>query len=122
MRIIVAHGADESIDGPKGRRKTDVQEVADVLRNLSIRDREKGLSAGEKRMIQKARQILISELSYATGKTETEAETVIDGRESQAVSVGRDAHLEHCTIRGGGNRIVWLPKNNTKQKRQNLNK
>ena len=53
-------------------------EVADVLRNLSIRDREKGLSAGEKRMIQKARQILISELSYATGKTEAEAETVID--------------------------------------------
>jgi D-alanine-D-alanine ligase len=32
MRIIVAHGADESIDGPKGRRKTDVQEVAEVLR------------------------------------------------------------------------------------------
>src|SRR5215510_4755168 len=32
MRIIVAHGADESIDGPKGRRKTDVQEVAAVLR------------------------------------------------------------------------------------------
>jgi D-alanine-D-alanine ligase len=32
MRIIVAHGADESIDGPKGRRKTDVQQVADVLR------------------------------------------------------------------------------------------
>jgi len=28
MRIIVAHGADESIDGPKGRRKTDVQEVS----------------------------------------------------------------------------------------------
>jgi CarD family transcriptional regulator len=53
-------------------------EVADVLRNLSIRDREKGLSAGEKRMIQKARQILISELSYATGKTEAEAETAID--------------------------------------------
>ena len=31
MRIIVAHGADESIEGPKGRRKTDVQEVAAVL-------------------------------------------------------------------------------------------
>jgi D-alanine-D-alanine ligase len=31
MRIIVAHGADESIEAPKGRRKTDVQEVAAVL-------------------------------------------------------------------------------------------
>ena len=56
----------------------DPYQVAEVLRNLAIRDREKGLSAGEKRMIQKARQILISELSYATSKTEEDAETMID--------------------------------------------
>jgi len=54
-------------------------EVAEVLRNLAIRDREKGLSAGEKRMITKARQILISELSFATEKSEDEAEALIDG-------------------------------------------
>jgi CarD family transcriptional regulator len=53
-------------------------EVAEVLRNLSIRDREKGLSAGEKRMIHKARQILVSELSHATGKSDEEAEVMID--------------------------------------------
>jgi CarD family transcriptional regulator len=57
----------------------DPYEVAEVLRNLAIRDREKGLSAGEKRMITKARQILISELAHATGKTDAEAETMIDG-------------------------------------------
>jgi CarD family transcriptional regulator len=56
----------------------DPYQVAEVLRNLAIRDREKGLSAGEKRMIQKARQILISELSYATGKSEEDAEIMID--------------------------------------------
>jgi CarD family transcriptional regulator len=56
----------------------DPYEVAEVLRNLSIRDREKGLSAGEKRMITKARQILISELAHATGKTEEDAEALID--------------------------------------------
>ena len=56
----------------------DPYQVAEVLRNLAIREREKGLSAGEKRMIQKARQILISELSYATGKTEADAEIMID--------------------------------------------
>lgn len=56
----------------------DPYQVAEVLRNLSIRERDKGLSAGEKRMIQKARQILISELHYATGKTEDEAEAMID--------------------------------------------
>jgi CarD family transcriptional regulator len=56
----------------------DPYQVAEVLRNLSIRDREKGLSAGEKRMITKARQILISELSHATGKSEEAAEVMID--------------------------------------------
>ena len=56
----------------------DPYQVAEVLRNLAIREREKGLSAGEKRMILKARQILISELSHATAKTEDEAEIMID--------------------------------------------
>jgi len=56
----------------------DPYQVAEVLRNLAIREREKGRSAGEKRMILKARQILISELSYATAKTEDEAEIMID--------------------------------------------
>ena len=56
----------------------DPYQVAEVLRNLAIREREKGLSAGEKRMIQKARQILISELSFATGKSEEDAEAMID--------------------------------------------
>ena len=56
----------------------DPYQVAEVLRNLAIREREKGLSAGEKRMILKARQILISELSYATAKTEDQAEIMID--------------------------------------------
>jgi len=56
----------------------DPYQVAEVLRNLAIREREKGLSAGEKRMILKARQILISELSHATGKSEEQAELMID--------------------------------------------
>lgn len=56
----------------------DPYEVAEVLRNLAIREREKGLSAGEKRMITKARQILISEFSHATGKTDQDAEALID--------------------------------------------
>jgi len=53
-------------------------QVAEVLRNLSIRELDKGLSAGEKRMVTKARQILISELSYSTSGTEEDAEALID--------------------------------------------
>ena len=52
----------------------DIYQVAEVVRNLSIRDTDKGLSAGEKRMLSKARQILVSELTFAIGVTEEEAE------------------------------------------------
>lgn len=56
----------------------DVYEVAEVVRNLSIRDNEKGLSAGEKRMLAKARQILLSELIFAIDVTPEEAEAKLD--------------------------------------------
>ncbi len=59
-------------------RSGDIYQVAEVVRNLSIRERERGLSAGEKRMIAKARQILISELAYATNESEEKAEAMID--------------------------------------------
>jgi alpha-L-fucosidase len=36
--------------------------------------------------------------------------TTIDGMESAAVAVGAGARLEHCSVVGGGERIVWLPK------------
>jgi CarD family transcriptional regulator len=52
----------------------DIYQVAEVVRNLSIRDKDKGLSAGEKRMLVKARQILVSELTFAIGVNEEEAE------------------------------------------------
>ncbi len=40
----------------------DIFEVAEVVRNLMLRDREKSLSTGESKMLDTARQILISEL------------------------------------------------------------
>ncbi len=43
----------------------DVYQVAEVVRNLSLRDQAKGLSAGEKSMFVKARSVLVSELSFA---------------------------------------------------------
>ena len=52
----------------------DIYQVAEVVRNLSIRDKDKGLSAGEKRMLVKARQILVSELTFAINVNEEEAE------------------------------------------------
>jgi CarD family transcriptional regulator len=56
----------------------DVYQVAEVVRNLSLREREKGLSAGEKRMLAKARQILVSELTFAIDVSQDEAEKKLD--------------------------------------------
>jgi CarD family transcriptional regulator len=53
-------------------RSGDIYQVAEVVRNLSIRDKDKGLSAGEKRMLTRARQILVSELTFALN-VDTEA-------------------------------------------------
>ncbi len=51
----------------------DVYQVAEVVRNLALRDADKGLSAGEKSMFVKARQVLVSELAFALNITEDDA-------------------------------------------------
>src|SRR5580765_1302930 len=56
----------------------DVNKVAEVVRDLWRRDKDRGLSAGEKRMLAKARQILISELALAEGTNEDKAEALLD--------------------------------------------
>jgi CarD family transcriptional regulator len=50
----------------------DILELAEVVRNLALRDREKGLSTGEKQMFVKAKKILASELMYAKEMDEDE--------------------------------------------------
>ncbi len=60
-------------------KKGNIFEVAEVVRNLLIRDREKGLSTGERKMLENARQILISELVLARGLEEEKVETMLKG-------------------------------------------
>jgi CarD family transcriptional regulator len=56
----------------------DIYELAEVVRNLSLRESEKGLSTGEKQMYTRAKKILASELMYALDKDEDEAESYLD--------------------------------------------
>ena len=51
----------------------DVYQVAEVVRNLALREKTKGLSAGEKNMYSKARKVLVSELSFTLDVTEDDA-------------------------------------------------
>lgn len=55
-----------------------IYEVADVVRTLMIRDREKGLSTGERKMLNSAKQIMVSELVLAEGTDSVKIESVID--------------------------------------------
>lgn len=59
-------------------RSGDVFQVAEVVRNLSIREREKGLSTGEKRMLNQARQILLSEIIYVLNIDGDKAARMLD--------------------------------------------
>ncbi len=63
----------------------DVYELAEVVRNLAIRESEKGLSTGEKQMYTRSKKILASELMYALEMEEDDAEDHLD-------SIIDDAH------------------------------
>ncbi|HEU0256993.1 MAG TPA: CarD family transcriptional regulator [Microbacteriaceae bacterium] len=56
----------------------DVIKVSEVVRDLWRRDQDRGLSAGEKRMLAKARQILVSELALAEKTDEEHASSSLD--------------------------------------------
>ncbi len=56
----------------------DVYQVAEVVRNLALRDRAKGLSAGEKSLFNKARSVLVSELAFALDVAEDDAQTRVE--------------------------------------------
>lgn len=59
----------------------DIYEVADVVRNLSFKQKEKGtLSTGEKKMLVNAKQILVSELVLAEHSSKDEIEKLIDNK------------------------------------------
>jgi CarD family transcriptional regulator len=69
----------------------DIFELAEVVRNLSLRDGEKGLSTGEKQMYVKAKKILASELMYAKNLSEDDAVTWLEGVLTDSTGLTRAA-------------------------------
>ena len=55
-----------------------VYQVAEVVRNLSLRNRDSGLSSGEKTMLMNARRVLVSELSFSLNTSEEAVEKKLD--------------------------------------------
>ena len=83
--IVLGKGQDEDeTNWSKRHRKNmdriktgDIFEVAEVVRNLVLLDEEKGLSTGEKKMLNNAKQILMSELALVKDISKEEAEQLI---------------------------------------------
>ena len=57
----------------------DICDVAAVARNLILQDRIRKISSGERRLLDLAKQILVSELVYARGKTPDEVDAWMGG-------------------------------------------
>lgn len=67
-------------DNVEKMKSGDIFEVADIVRNLSFKQKDKGLSTTEKKMLLNAKQILVSELVLAESKEKEEVEELVDNK------------------------------------------
>ena len=75
-----------------------IYEIADVVRNLSFKQKEKGLSTGEKKMLHNAKQILVSELVLAEHATQDEVEELVDNKINTSFAMFKtDTNMEVST-------------------------
>ncbi|AOZ73288.1 CarD family transcriptional regulator [Boudabousia tangfeifanii] len=78
----------------------DIVKVSEVVRDLTRRDRDRGLSAGEKRMLAKARHILVSELALARDIPHDQAEVRLDTVLAESLGVDISTFRELDMVEG----------------------
>ncbi len=79
-------------DNMEKMKSGDVYEIADVVRNLAFKQKEKGLSTGEKKMLSNAKQILVSELVLAEHASQEEVEELIENKINLSFDEYRTPH------------------------------
>lgn len=67
-------------DNMEKLKSGNIYEIADVVRNLAFKQKEKGLSTGEKKMLENAKQILVSELVLVEQSNKDEMEELVDNK------------------------------------------
>lgn len=77
-------------DNQDKMKSGDICEVADVVRNLTFRQKDKGLATGEKKMLSNAKQILVSELVLAEAMTKEQVEGLIDAKIEEAYNSSKN--------------------------------
>ena len=109
---ILEEDETEMSDNWNKRKSGSIYEVADVVRNLSFKQKEKGLSTGEKKTLNNAKQILVSELVLAEHVPQEEIEKIIDNKISVSFKENR---MHEQDVAGINNNIVskFIPFNST---------
>lgn len=90
-------------DNMEKMKSGDIYEVADVVRNLAFKQKEKGLSTGEKKMLNNAKQILVSELVLAEHASQEDVEQLVENKITMSFEEYKAPTPESETI---GNDIV----------------
>ena len=76
-------------------RSGSIRAVAEVLNNLTMLNEIKPLSYRERRMLDRARFLLVSELAEAAGKDASEIETKIDAALADSLKQVKASKVEH---------------------------
>lgn len=79
-------------DNVERMKSGNVFEVADIVRNLSFKQKDKGLSTTEKKMLINAKQILVSELMLAQSKQKDEIESIVDDKINYSYEIHMSEH------------------------------
>ena len=90
-----------------------IYEIADVVRNLSFKQKEKGLSTGEKKMLHNAKQILVSELVVAEHATQDEVEELVDNKINTSFAIFKTDTDENMDVNTESIVSKFIPFNNT---------
>ena len=86
-------------DNMEKMKTGDIYKIADVVRNLSFKQKEKGLSTGEKKMLNNAKQILVSELVLTEHSSQDEIEKMVESKISTSYEEYRvDANITASDI------------------------
>ncbi len=80
-------------DNMEKMKSGDIYEIADVVRNLSFKQKEKGLATGEKKMLNNAKQILISELVLAEAMDKDQVEKTINSKLEESFNIYRNNNV-----------------------------
>ena len=94
-------------DNVEKMKSGDIFEVADIVRNLSFKQKDKGLSTTEKKMLLNAKQILVSELVLAESKGKEEIESLVENKINMSYEIhGIGSAIEFP-------KVVGMPEENT---------